>query len=335
MDNTAPTTTDSRTRVIVRERTKGWAGLTARAAFVILVGGTAGLAGYVLANKLFGVVAGQAGNLLPNLPAGLSAAAISVAAIALNLERLVKFAIESAAFVLRSTAIWSFLDDATSLAYATFALTLGLAIYQHPPIEIPDLPTTAPVIYLETQPEQIRASLAPLVFFGKAGWDNGAFFQGVSLTDKQREGIKAFLTEIHRCAGGPDQPIEIGLRGFASSVPYYDRRGRQRDNSEELNRQAANLRARAAYTDLLAAKQGLQFGSELVITEPAEWRSYDEMARQRDSLQLQPDSVRAEASWPHRAVMIELVKMGRCRQLETPSIDLGSTVARVVVGPNQ
>ena len=131
---------------------------------------------------------------------------------------------------------------------------------------------------------------------------------GIALTASQGAELDKLAAALLACAE-PSQPVRLKLRGYSSTRAFVDETGTRLQNSNELNVQAANLRAKVVKDRL--ASQGVRADGGLDV-EYQTWRTYADMARPfLDS----GDSFRSTAQEQlNRVVFVELQDAGACQR---------------------
>lgn len=133
-------------------------------------------------------------------------------------------------------------------------------------------PPRPPLIYVSPDSMLSVLPIHPLVYFENAAVDGERVLteRGITLPDARRAVLKEDLEALRPCAT-PDRPVTIRPYGFASddsfAIPGVDR-----DESDRLNVDVANRRARAVYDALneLIAENELS----MAVEEPFEWETF-------------------------------------------------------------
>lgn len=200
----------------------------------------------------------------------------------------------------------SFVAPCPSLVVAAFLLGSYGAM--------PPEPARPPVTYVFSSDSML--SVLPihlLVHFENAGIDAADELteRGTTLNDARRAGLEEVVEVLRPCAAS-DRPVTIRPYGFASDDPFP---GDVRE-SDRLNVEAANRRARAAH-DALAAL--IEPG--MTIEAPVVWERFEEMANARNSMIRVPEGSDRD-SLADRVVVLRLTSTGACRAVDphAPSI---------------
>ncbi len=117
--------------------------------------------------------------------------------------------------------------------------------------------------------------------------------RGTTLHDVRRVRrvpLKEFVRKLRQCATS-DRPVTIRPYGFASDDPFLIP-GIDPEESDELNVDAANRRARAVYdalNELISELIEPEEPGGMTVEAPAEWNTFEKMASERNSMIRVPD----------------------------------------------
>ena len=191
----------------------------------------------------------------------------------------------------------SFVAPCPSLVVAAFLLGSYGAM--------PPEPARPPVTYVFSSDAML--SVLPihlLVHFENAGVDAADELteRGTTLNDARRAGLEEVVEALRPCAAS-DRPVTIRPYGFASDDPFP---GDVRE-SDRLNVEAANRRARAAHEALAALIE-----PGMTIEAPVVWERFEEMANARNSMIRVPEGSDRD-SLADRVVVLRLTSTGDCR----------------------
>ena len=191
----------------------------------------------------------------------------------------------------------------------------------------PPRPPVTPVTYVFS-PDSIlsRAQLSvlplnPLVHFEKAAvGDAGELTErGTTLHDARRAPLKEFVRKLGQCATS-DRPVTIRPYGFASDDPFLIP-GIDSEESDELNVDAANRRARAVYdalNELISELIEPEEPGGMTVEAPTEWNTFEKMTSERNSMIRVPDGSDRDP-FADRVAVLRLMSFGACGDVDSPA----------------
>ena len=127
--------------------------------------------------------------------------------------------------------------------------------------------------------------------------------EGIVLEPVHRTMLQDTVNALAECAA-QGNPVTITPYGFASSAPFVGR-----NDTDDLNMQAANRRADAVHEELLRLSAGRP---NLKIKAPTRWRTFGDMVAVRDACIESPSGSRVRGSFLDRVVVLDLQTTGRC-----------------------
>ncbi len=207
---------------------------------------------------------------------GISFFATSAQQIMACLKRPWTYVVQGSA---RAELYPAYLALGSTVSFVILVATLSKAL---PPPQEPEAPTLpSMVVYLTPEPEEVEGD-EPLASFpilfqdpasGPPKWEKGVHPEGY-----QAKEIRRLIESLNACVGtSQSQDVVIRIRGFADSNEFANVSA---EVSAELNRQAANLRARnvAEIVEPLRRKEG---GAALVVEEVVSWETFEEMKKRK------------------------------------------------------
>ena len=175
-------------------------------------------------------------------------------------------------------------------------------------------PSRPPVTYV-VAPDSVLTVLQihPVMHFENAEIDAsvepfGLTERGTTLDDARQAALQRMVEALRSCAAS-DPPVAIRPYGFASDDPFQGG-GAELEDSDRLNVEAANRRARSVYGALDMLARSVAPGVE--VEAPMEWSDFDEMRRVRNSMIVVPDKS-ARDPFADRVVLLSLTSTGACR----------------------
>lgn len=207
----------------------------------------------------------------------------------------------------------SFLAPCPHLAVAAFLV----GSYGTTPAE-----TSRPVAYV-LAPDSMLSVLRihPLVHFENAevGPAGELTERGVTLSTAREAALEEVVEALRPCAA-PERPVTIRPYGFASDDPFLDRFSDGiRDDSDELNVEAANRRAEAVHAALAKLTESAAPDEPgMTVEAPIAWGGFDEMVEERNAMIRVPaDSARDPFN--DRVVVLLMMSTGACRAVDPPA----------------
>ena len=176
------------------------------------------------------------------------------------------------------------------------------------------VPSRPPVTYVVAPDPMLTVlQIQPVVHFENAEIDVsvepfGLTERGTTLDDARQAALQRMIEALRPCAAS-DPPVSIRPYGFASDDPFQGG-GAGLDDSDRLNVEAANRRARSVYGALDMLARSVAPGVE--VEAPMEWSDFDEMRRVRNSMIVVPDES-ARDPFADRVVLLSLTSTGACR----------------------
>jgi hypothetical protein len=199
--------------------------------------------------------------------------------------------------------------DGLQLLFVALSLNLAYLASFSEPISAQDVLSPS-VLFVERTESAHEAIAIPVFRFPRARWDwsSKRLSESVGLPPEAPESLAEFLRALSgACGRNGNGELALKVQGFASGLPF---KGFGREESENLNLQAANQRASVTDKALRNALQKLDVGGRVEILPAVEWTSYQQMADERDrlfSLKLLP-----EPEDSHRVAVILVEKSGSC-----------------------
>lgn len=207
----------------------------------------------------------------------------------------------------------SFLGPCPHLAVVAFLV----GSYGAPPAE----PSRPPVAYV-LSPDSMLSVLRvhPLVHFENAevGPTDELTERGVTLSTAREAALEEVVEALRPCAV-PERPVTIKPYGFASDDPFLDQFSDGiRDDSDELNVEAANRRAEAVHAAFAKlAESAAPDEPGMTVEAPIAWGGFDEMVEARNAMIRVPaDSERDP--FDDRVVVLRMMSTGACRAVDPP-----------------
>lgn len=203
----------------------------------------------------------------------------------------------------------SFLAPCPHLAVAAFLLgSFGAA---------PAEPSRPPVAYV-LSPDSMLSVLRvhPLVHFENAevGPAGELTERGVTLSAARKAAIEEVVEALRPCAAA-DRPVTIRSYGFASDDPFRSSDG-IRDDSDELNVEAANRRAMAVHEALAQLTGPGEPG--MTVEAPIAWDGFAEMVEARNMM-IRVPTESARDPFDDRVVVLNMMSTGACRAVDPPA----------------
>jgi len=220
------------------------------------------------------------------------AGALGISAILASLEKFIR----QAPLLLRwiRTGVGEGLSAFASFMFL-LVVTLAAALLSgsSPPVGPPVVTRSeAPIVLFVNAAAHDRLSKVGhesvflIPFFHEAGGcstSDDRFMKGAELDDSTKEFIGKLAKGLLHCARA-DRPVKLEVRGFASSKQFDEKCGPA--ESERLNKEIANARARAVVDEFAAAEDAArkadqslsdQSLSGRVFVEPIIWADFDAM----------------------------------------------------------
>ena len=207
----------------------------------------------------------------------------------------------------------SFLAPCPHLAVAAFLV----GSYGATPAE----PSRRPVAYV-LSPDSMLSILRvhPLVHFENAevGPADELTERGVTLSAAREAALEEVVEALRPCAA-PERPVTIRPYGFASDDPFLDRFSDGiRDDSDELNVEAANRRAEAVHAALAKLTEPREPDEPgMTVEAPIAWSGFDEMVEERNAMIRVPEDS-ARDPFDDRVVVLNMMSTGACRAVDPP-----------------
>lgn len=182
------------------------------------------------------------------------------------------------------------------------------------------VPSRSPITYVFAPDSMLSVlPIHPLVHFENAEIDASVepaelAARGTALNDAQKAVLNRVVEALRPCAA-PDRPVAIKPYGFASDDPIQIR-GAEPDESDRLNVEAANRRARGVYDELIESVAPNVPG--MTVEAPIVWREFDEMRNVRNSMIRVPEESERDPS-ADRVVLLSLTSTGACRSADSSS----------------
>lgn len=134
--------------------------------------------------------------------------------------------------------------------------------------------------------------------------------KGVRLTPAHEIALNTFVQAFTPCAKVEGRPVQVRVVGYASTRQFVDQDGRPLPNSDALNLQAANLRARGVVSYLRNSVKGFGIDQGFNIDhEP--WKSFDGM--QRPFVDRSEALQGTEQEALNRSVVVQVHDAGGCQ----------------------
>lgn len=140
--------------------------------------------------------------------------------------------------------------------------------------------------------------------------------EGVVVEKKHKEQIDLLIDALKPCGiAAKDRPVKLVIKGYSSSREYKDKQGNILPNTDQLNIDTANYRAKNVYEYFMReiSKRKVEYGFD--IPKPDSWRNMEQMIR--------PYTDRSKLLFPgvqellNRSVFIKLVNPGSCGRMAT------------------
>ena len=200
-------------------------------------------------------------------------------------------------------------------SFVTPGLFVFMAAFLLGSYSAPTEPRRPPVTYVFSPDFMLSVlPLNPLVHFENAAVGSAGELteRGTTLQDARRVPLKEFVQKLRRCAAS-DRPVTIKPYGFASDDPFLTP-GVDSEESDELNVDAANRRARAVYdalTELISELIEPEEPGGMTVEAPTEWNTFEEMTSERNSMIRVPDGSNRDP-FADRVAVLRLMSFGAC-----------------------
>ena len=129
---------------------------------------------------------------------------------------------------------------------------------------------------------------------------------GIAISGRQRERLDKLAQALLACAA-PDRPVRLKIQGYSSTREFVDDGGRRLPDSDDLNLQAANLRAEVVIGHLRS--QGLNEDAGVEIRH-VDWQKYEDI--RRPFLDSHEEVQSMDHELLNRAVFLEVLDAGKC-----------------------
>ena len=154
--------------------------------------------------------------------------------------------------------------------------------------------------------------LNPLVHFENAAVGSAGELteRGTTLNDARRVSLRReFVQKLRQCATS-DRPVTIRPYGFASDDPFLN----PGVDSDGLNVDAANRRARAAYdalNELISELIEPEEPGGMTVEAPTEWDTFEEMVSERNLMIRVPEESKRDP-FADRVAVLHPMSFGAC-----------------------
>lgn len=183
----------------------------------------------------------------------------------------------------------------------------------------PAEPSRPPVAYVLSSDSMLSVlPIHPLVHFENAdvGPAGELTERGVTLSDARKAALEEVVEALRPCAAA-DRPVTIRPYGFASDDPFRFFDG-LRDDSDELNVEAANRRAKAVHEALVQLTgPGEPDEPAMTVEAPIAWDEFEEMVEARNAMIRVPEEGTRDP-FDDRVVVLNMVSTGACRAVDPP-----------------
>ena len=132
---------------------------------------------------------------------------------------------------------------------------------------------------------------------------------GIAISGGQRERLDKLAKALLACAA-PDRPVRLKTQGYSSTREFVDDEGQRLGDSDELNLQAANLRAEVVKAHLLELNRAAGNPAEILDLGYIAWEEYKDI--RRPFLDSHEEIESTDHEQLNRAVLVEVLDAGLC-----------------------
>ena len=132
---------------------------------------------------------------------------------------------------------------------------------------------------------------------------------GIAISGRQRERLGKLAQALLACAA-PGRPVRLKIQGYSSTREFVDDEGDPLKRSEDLNLQAANLRAEVVRAHLLELNRAAGNPAELLDIVYTVWEEYKDI--RRPFLDAHEEIESTDHEQLNRAVLVEVLDAGLC-----------------------